>query len=172
MEKERINENESLSALKELFKDINSEQITRIEKMTDDKLDINLLLKDETQFIASNKFYTSNSGVVEYVREEINSTAGKLKLLHEIAHKLLRHSGEESDKNNLENERVAWLYAVKKLQKFGIEIDNELASDIIDCLNTYKEHIKKKSVCIACGSKNTNEFAPQHYTCKDCYCDW
>ena len=172
MEKEKSNENRIFAAMDYMFRGIDPEQRDKIKGSAEDKVDIESLLEDKNQFVPSNRFYTRNSGKIEYIQDEMKSTLGKLKLLHEIAHKKLKHSGRASDKENLENERVAWLCAVESLKKLGLEIDNNLASEIIKYFDTYKKQIERKSVCIACGSKNTEEFAPQHYTCKDCYCDW
>lgn len=132
---------------------------------------ISSLLADKEHFIASEKFFCNNQGIVEYVENEINIPLGQLKFLHEYAHRTLSHTGEVFDHEALKNERIAWLLAIKAFEKLGGQVNIDLSKSIRQMLGTYEKFVQNKSVCPSCGAIGS-EHAPQKYTCGKCYNDW
>lgn len=151
---------------------VDNETSKHIDETVHDILTIENLLQKKDVFVPGNRFFNQNEGKIEYVPDEMESTMGKLKLLHEYGHKMLGHVGTIRNLEVLENERIAWIYALKAAEKLGITINDKEREAIVESFNTYKQFIERARVCPACGSKNTNEFAPQKYTCGDCYTDW
>lgn len=133
---------------------------------------IDALLQDTNILQPSYRFFTNNHGVVEYIPAEIHTAQGVMKLLHELGHRFFQHTGTVSDTDNLQNEKIAWRYAIALAKRMGIELSDEVQEMIARSIETYKQHIDQRSICTSCGSINTQEYAPQCYTCRDCFNDW
>jgi|SRR3989344_1821573 len=133
--------------------------------------EIFVLLNDKEHFVPGKKFFCSNEGVVEYIESEMDTDLGKLKLLHEYCHKVFSHTGKVSDHEALKNERVAWFFAIETFEKFWRVIDDGMITSVKQMFNTYEKFILEKSICPSCGTTGS-EFAPQKYTCENCYTDW
>lgn len=156
-----------------IFSSIPEERISRLSAYLPLSFNIQEIIdQDPDRFMPSHRFFAHNDGRIEYIPEQLSTNAGRLKFLHEYSHILLKHSAEVSDVQNLEQEKEAWWLAVQMLKSLNIQLDDQLKKIIISSLASYQDHLSKKRVCIACGSKNVQEYAPQRYTCKDCWCDW
>lgn len=142
-----------------------------INSLPEEAPDIVALLRNEEICVPSNRFCTNNDGKVEYIKAEMNSDSGQLSLLHELGHRFFKHSGKVSDLENLKNEKVAWLYAIKMASKVGLEMTDSLVSMVLECVQTYVDFIAERSHCYSCGSLDMYEFSNQVYTCRSCYSD-
>lgn len=166
-----LQERSSQNLLDRLSSDISEKRLQEFINIKDDIPKIEELLLDKENYIPSTRFFKHNDGRVEYIAEEMESNEGKIKFLHEYGHKLMGHQADTFDLENLENEQLAWLYAISSATHLDINIDKNIDDLVEKSLTTYKNHIERRRICFACGSRNTREWAPQQYTCADCFTD-
>lgn len=80
---------------------------------------------------------------------EIEQNRECLELLHEVGHALLGHCDYGTDVERVKMERAAWEKAAELAQKYGVEMDVELAEEELD---TYRDWLHKRSKCPQCGA--------------------
>lgn len=89
-------------------------------------------------------------------------------LLHELAHALLGHESIKSDVELIKAERSAWDKALLLASDYGVTIDTNY---IEDCLDTYRDWLKKRATCPACATVSL-QGEDGAYVCHNCYEEW
>ena len=155
-----------------LLHSLPEEQRRQMQILLSEPPDISSILCDREHYVASDRFFYSNDGRVMYIEEELKEPIGIIKFLHEYGHRLFGHSGDVSDMQAKEQERAAWIYAIRAFQALGHEMNTELENEVRKMWETYKEYIEKRRGCPTCGNPHGVEAAPQYYSCGVCYTDW
>ena len=105
---------------------------------------------------------------VTYVAKRVDRPAGRLSLLHEICHGLLKHSDYHSDLELVRMEVAAWQETRAVARSLSIGIDEE---NIERCLDTYRDWLFARSRCPACDQTGMQQ-SDQSYRCFMCNENW
>jgi hypothetical protein len=89
-------------------------------------------------------------------------------LLHELGHALLGHHDYASDLELLKIELAAWERAKQIGADYGVVIDQD---HIEDCLDTYRDWLKKRATCPECHTVTTQN-SLNSYLCFNCDASW
>lgn len=131
---------------------------------------IQAVIADHPQFgfVAADTLRWSPSTQTIYYTKSDQSPHALVGLLHELGHATLGHEAFQSDIQLIQMERAAWECAQVLAKRYGIEIESE---HIEDCLDTYRDWLKKRSTCPMCAnvSLQTN---PTTYQCFNCSSTW
>lgn len=105
---------------------------------------------------------------IHFVPSKMETPTGKYSLLHELSHALLEHKTYDHDIDLLKYELDAWEKAKTVAKELGVVIDQD---HIEDCLDSYRDWLKKRSTCPDCSFVN---FQTSHssYDCFNCGCSW
>lgn len=91
------------------------------------------------------------------------------RLLHEVAHSLLKHTSYSRDIELIGMERDAWYYAENTLApRFGIGFMHEIIDDDMD---TYRDWLHARSSCPYCSATGL-QTAASEYSCVACGGKW
>jgi len=132
-------------------------------------MDIIDVYKSTFSFKPSASFrWSPDEETVYFNRDELATEAGKMSLLHEIAHGLLGHVSFAFDVDLITLEREAWQKARELGNKHGVEFTEE---DMQAALETYRNWLHVRSTCPTC-TQTALETAPQHYHCSNCQTSW
>lgn len=121
------------------------------------------------KFKKTNNFmWSPQDKTIHYDPKKISTNIGKFSLLHEAGHALLKHKTYDHDIDLLKYEVDAWKKARLISKKLGMKIDENY---IEDCLDSYRDWLKKRSTCPDCSFVN---FQTSHlvYDCFNCGCSW
>lgn len=105
---------------------------------------------------------------VYYDPSRLDTSEGKLSLLHEVGHAVLAHETYTHDIDLLKYELDAWEKAKTFAPDYSVAVDQDY---IEDCLDSYRDWLKKRSTCPDCSFVN---FQTSHssYDCFNCGCSW
>jgi hypothetical protein len=118
---------------------------------------------------AKNFSWSPKDSTVFFSKEHlVHSDHGKLALLHEVGHGILRHSNYSSDVDLILKEVGAWQQARALAEQLGIVFD---ADHVEDCLDTYRDWLHKRSTCPTCLS-NALQSDSHTYQCFNCNQLW
>jgi len=124
---------------------------------------------EDITFKSGKRFLWSPGDKTVYFEQgRVNTHDGQVTLLHEISHALLEHTSFKSDLELLQMEVGAWTKARELADKYEIELDDEY---IDDCLESYREWLYKRSMCVECGT-NSLQDETGHYSCHVCGQKW
>lgn len=102
---------------------------------------------------------------------DLSTRDDEARLLHELSHGMLKHSGYSRDIQLIDMERQAWEYAVRVVApryNFTLTMDDGVVQDALD---SYREWLHKRSLCPKCGSVGL-AIAKQRYRCLNCQSEW
>ena len=124
---------------------------------------------EHLQFKPGSEFvWSPRESTVYYDTERIDTTAGKLALLHEIGHAELRHSSIRSDMHLVGMEVEAWEFARQHAPQFDLEVNEEY---IDNCLESYRIWAYKRAICPKCSFHGIQK-TRQDYHCFTCRHAW
>lgn len=117
---------------------------------------------------ASDFMWSPSDKQIHYNTERLKAEQGQYSLLHEVGHALLGHKTYDHDIDLLAYELDAWEKAKKVAKELEVSIDQDY---IEDCLDSYRDWLKKRSTCPECSFVN---FQTSHlvYDCFNCGCSW
>ncbi len=132
-------------------------------------MDIIDVYKSTFSFVPSDVFHWSpESNTIFFNNSEITSDTGKLSLLHEVAHALLRHTTYRYDIDLIKIESDAWQKTKFLASERNVVFNDEHAQD---CLESYRSWLHKRATCPNCDQV-TLESKPQIYACFNCGVQW
>lgn len=112
--------------------------------------------------------YDAALEVINYDVDSIDTSEGKLSLLHEAAHATLGHFHYGSDFELVMMEIDAWHKTRELAKKYRVKIDEEF---INQCITTYDNWLSARSTCPKCQTFCL-EASPQAFSCFACGADW
>jgi hypothetical protein len=105
---------------------------------------------------------------VYYPDDQIDSDFGKLQLLHETAHALLKHKDYDFDGQLIKIELAAWQKCQELAPIYLVAFEERY---IQECLDSYRDWLHKRSTCIDCGQISL-QIHPFLYKCFNCQASW
>ena len=120
-------------------------------------------------FLEDDEFYWSAlTQTVYYDANEVSTTSGTYRLLHELGHALCQHQSYGSGVQLLKLETQAWAKAQEVAKKYDICIDE---NQIESCLDSYRDWLHLRSTCPTCQAIAI-ENTPDQYHCFNCFQKW
>lgn len=115
-----------------------------------------------------NYIWSPEESCVYYDISRLGTVEGQLSLLHEVGHATLAHETYTHDIDLLKYELDAWERAKIFAKDYSVKVDQDY---IEDCLDSYRDWLKKRSTCPDCSFVN---FQTSHskYDCFNCGCSW
>lgn len=115
-----------------------------------------------------NYIWSPEESCVYYDASRLDTSEGQLSLLHEVGHATLSHETYTHDIDLLKYELDAWEKAKDYAGDYSVTVDQDY---IEDCLDSYRDWLKKRSTCPDCSFVN---FQTSHssYDCFNCGCSW
>ncbi len=119
-------------------------------------------------FVKGKDFIWAPEELCVYYSTSIATNEGKQSMLHEVGHAILEHETYSHDIDLLKYELAAWEKAKSIANNFSVTINQDY---IEDCLDSYRDWLKKRSTCPDCSFVN---FQTSHssYDCFNCGCSW
>jgi len=132
-------------------------------------MDIIDVYKSTFIFAVSSVFkWSPSNNTIYFNSDDIKSITGRLSLLHEISHGLLKHHSFDYDLDLVRRERQAWAKTKDLASKHNIKFNDEHADS---CLETYRSWLYSRSSCPNCH-QSAAETRPQQYRCFNCFTKW
>ncbi|MCL5093601.1 MAG: hypothetical protein M1355_00475 [Patescibacteria group bacterium] len=129
---------------------------------------IQTLLK-EYKCVPGERFaYSSQNKSITFIAESMRTPAGKLALLHEIAHMKLGHFSYKYDLELFKMEIDAWEEAKVMAKEYLVKVDE---SHIDDCLLSYDKWVTKRATCPRCKSFGLQK-TETLFSCVSCDSQW
>ena len=129
------------------------------------------IMRDFPQFTfvpASQFVWSSSNQSIGYKPAALRTAKGKLALIHEISHALLRHTTYQKDLELIKIEVAAWKKAKPLARRYKITLDEK---HIEDSLDTYRMWLYQRSHCPEC--ENTAlQISSNLYRCFNCNAKW
>lgn len=131
-------------------------------------MDIITHFADLTYLPAGYFAYDSANDIINYDESRIDSSTGKLCLLHETAHAQLGHLAYQTDMELYVMEINAWQLTRQLASSFNLPVSNDY---IAECLETYEYWLEARSSCPDCGNFCLNK-TNSTFHCFVCGCNW
>lgn len=112
--------------------------------------------------------YDASEDVVNYDPSRISDRAGKLALLHEVAHSLLGHFHYRFDFELYAMEMDAWNLTRTLAKQHSVKIDEEYLKQ---CMDSYDQWLTKRGTCPKCDEFNVQS-VPNRFQCFRCRTRW
>ena len=126
------------------------------------------LLKQYKLVPGKHFMFSSSDQTITYIPSEMKSSRGKLALMHEIGHCVLKHRVYTYDMTLLQMEMDAWEYVRREAPKYGIPVDED---HINRCISTYDHWISKRATCPDCRTFSLQRNA-YTFGCFACGAEW
>lgn len=112
--------------------------------------------------------YDASEDIVNYDPNRLHNNAGKLALLHEVAHSLLGHFHYRFDFELYAMEMDAWNKTRSLANKHKIKINENY---IRECMDSYDAWLTQRGTCPKCGEFNMQS-VPNIFQCFRCRTRW